>query len=237
MIVEKIFYLLDFLIDNQNIRKEDYNDFFCEALKIIKAIIPFKSNDVTSVMNIYRKIENNINIIKTKKENNIKNKNNNIKMKKIKKVKNKKKKNKSKNENGITNEEDDKNEEEEEEIEIEEDFEDEIEENEEENSEGTEEESEEDSEEESEEDSNQNLSCDYLDEYSYENDEQNENDIIKTNKGGTKRRKSKIGLPLLKSRKRGTSATNKNKKQYNSQEKNKIKEKNYYTNYGKKILP
>jgi hypothetical protein len=55
-IVEKIFYLLDFLIDNQNIRKEDYNDFFCEALKIIKAIIPFKSNDVTSVMNIYRKI-------------------------------------------------------------------------------------------------------------------------------------------------------------------------------------
>ena len=72
MIVEKIFYLLDFLIDNQNIRKEDYNDFFCEALKIIKAIIPFKSNDVTSVMNVYRKIENNINIIKTKKENKIK---------------------------------------------------------------------------------------------------------------------------------------------------------------------
>ena len=220
---------------NNNVNNNEINNYEINNSdeKMENNINNEKIKKIKSKNKNHEKQKNKANITNIIANNNIKNKNNNIKMKKIKKVKNKKKKNKSKNENGITNEEDDKNEEEEEEIEIEEDFEDEIEENEEENSEGTEEESEEDSEEESEEDSNQNLSCDYLDEYSYENDEQNENDIIKTNKGGMKRRKSKIGLPLLKSRKRGTSATNKNKKQYNSQKKNKIKEKNYYTNYGK----
>ena len=71
-IVEKIFYLLDFLIDNQNVSKEDYNELFVEALKILKAIIPFRSNDITSVMNLFRKIENNIGVVKSKKENQIK---------------------------------------------------------------------------------------------------------------------------------------------------------------------
>ena len=71
-IVEKIFYLLDFLIDNQNVSKEDYNELFTEALKILKAIIPFKANDVTGVMNLFRKIENNIGVVKSKKENQIK---------------------------------------------------------------------------------------------------------------------------------------------------------------------
>ena len=59
-IVDKIFYLLDFLIDNQSVRREDYNELFAEALKILKAIIPFRANDVTTVMNLFRKIENNI---------------------------------------------------------------------------------------------------------------------------------------------------------------------------------
>ena len=71
-IVEKIFYLLDFLIDNQNVHREDYNDLFTEALKILKAIIPFRANDVTTVMNLFRKIENNIGVVKSKKENQIK---------------------------------------------------------------------------------------------------------------------------------------------------------------------
>ena len=71
-IIDKIFYLLDFLIDNQNIKREDYNELFVEALKIVKAIIPLRANDVTSVMNLFRKIENNISIVKAKKENHIK---------------------------------------------------------------------------------------------------------------------------------------------------------------------
>ena len=71
-IVEKIFYLLDFLIDNPNVSREDYNELFVEAIKIIKAIIPYRSNDVISVMNLFRKIENNIGVIKSKKENQIK---------------------------------------------------------------------------------------------------------------------------------------------------------------------
>ena len=71
-IVDKIFYLLDFLIDNQSVRREDYNELFAEALKILKAIIPFRANDVTTVMNLFRKIENNIGVVKTKKENQIK---------------------------------------------------------------------------------------------------------------------------------------------------------------------
>ena len=68
-IVEKIFYLLDFLIDNPNVSREDYNELFVEAIKIIKAIIPYRSNDVISVMNLFRKIENNIGVIKSKTEN------------------------------------------------------------------------------------------------------------------------------------------------------------------------
>ena len=72
LIVEKIFYLLDYLIDNPNVKKEDFNELFAEALKILKSIIPFRANDVTSVMNLFRKIENNISVIKTKKENQMK---------------------------------------------------------------------------------------------------------------------------------------------------------------------
>ena len=71
-IIEKIFYLLDFLIDNQNVHREDYNSLFVEALKILKAIIPFRANDVTAVMNLFRKVENNIGVVKSKKENQIK---------------------------------------------------------------------------------------------------------------------------------------------------------------------
>ena len=71
-IVEKIFYLLDFLIDNPNVNREDYNALFVEAIKIIKAIVPYRSNDIISVMNLFRKIENNIGVIKSKKENQIK---------------------------------------------------------------------------------------------------------------------------------------------------------------------
>ena len=72
LIVEKIFYLLDYLIDNPNVKKEDFNEFFAEALKILKSIIPFRANDMTSVMNLFRKIENNVSVVKTKKENQIK---------------------------------------------------------------------------------------------------------------------------------------------------------------------
>ena len=72
-IIEKIFYLLDFLIDNQNVHREDYNSLFVEALKILKAIIPFRANDITAVMNLFRKVENNIGVVvKSKKENQIK---------------------------------------------------------------------------------------------------------------------------------------------------------------------
>ena len=71
-IVDKIFYLLDFLIDNQSIKREDYNELFVEALKILKVIIPLKANDIKCVMNLFRKIENNISLIKAKKENQIK---------------------------------------------------------------------------------------------------------------------------------------------------------------------
>ena len=71
-IVDKIFYLLDFLIDNPNIKKEDYNELYVEALKILKSIMPLKANDITCSMNLFRKIENNITIIKDKKENQIK---------------------------------------------------------------------------------------------------------------------------------------------------------------------
>ena len=68
-IVEKIFYLLDFLSDNPLIDSKDYNLLFIEALKILKTIIPYKANDINSVMNLFRRIENNISNIKEKKEN------------------------------------------------------------------------------------------------------------------------------------------------------------------------
>ena len=68
-IVEKIFYLLDFLSDNPYIDPNDYNLLFIEALKILKTIIPYRANDINSVMNLFRKIENNISNIKEKKEN------------------------------------------------------------------------------------------------------------------------------------------------------------------------
>ena len=68
-IVEKIFYLLDFLNDNPHIDSKDYNLMFIEALKILKTIIPYRANDINSVMNLFRKIENNINNVKEKKEN------------------------------------------------------------------------------------------------------------------------------------------------------------------------
>ena len=68
-IVEKIFYLLDFLSDNPHIDPKDYNLLFIEALKILKTIIPYRANDINSVMNLFRRIENNISNIKEKKEN------------------------------------------------------------------------------------------------------------------------------------------------------------------------
>ena len=68
-IVEKIFYLLDFLSDNPHIDSNDYNLLFIEALKILKTIIPYRANDISSVMNLFRKIENNISNVKEKKEN------------------------------------------------------------------------------------------------------------------------------------------------------------------------
>ena len=68
-IVEKIFYLLDFLNDNPHIDSKDYNLLFIEALKILKTIIPYRANDINSVMNLFRRIENNINNVKEKKEN------------------------------------------------------------------------------------------------------------------------------------------------------------------------
>ena len=178
------------------------------------------------------KKKNKINKIKNS---NNKNNRNTKKIKKIK-IKIKKKKIKPKTENGKINEEyeEDEEEEEEEEIEIEEEDEDDKEENEEENSEETEEESESE-EEESEDDSNHNLSCDYLDEYSDENDIQNENEIIEENTRNMKRRKSKIGLPVLKSRKRGTSAKNKKNMPNNNQKNSKIKQNNYYDNHQKNI--
>ena len=68
-IVEKIFYLLDFLTDNPHINPNDYNLLFIEALKILKTIIPYRANDMNSVMNLFRKIENNISNVKEKKDN------------------------------------------------------------------------------------------------------------------------------------------------------------------------
>ena len=67
-IVEKIFYLLDSLSDNQSVDPKDYNGLFIEGLKILKTIIPYKANDITCVMNLFRKIENNLGNVKEKKE-------------------------------------------------------------------------------------------------------------------------------------------------------------------------
>ena len=39
---------------------------------LLKAIIPFRANDITTAMNLFRKIENNIGVVKTKKENQMK---------------------------------------------------------------------------------------------------------------------------------------------------------------------
>ena len=114
-------------------------------------------------------------------------------MKKKKKIKIKKRrKNNDKNGNEEENEE-------EEEIEDEETEEEE------------EKEEEEEEEEEYEEDSNQNLSCDYIDEFSDENEYEEKIKIVEGNQRGIKRRKSKIGLPMIHSKKRGTSAKNKKK--------------------------
>ena len=68
-IVEKIFYLLDYLNDNPNVDPKDYNELFVEALKILKTIIPYRANDINMIMNLFRSIENNLNNIKEKKEN------------------------------------------------------------------------------------------------------------------------------------------------------------------------
>ena len=68
-IVEKIFYLLDFLSDSPHIDSNDYNLLFIEALKILKTIIPYRANDINAVMNLFRRIENNISNVKEKKEN------------------------------------------------------------------------------------------------------------------------------------------------------------------------
>ena len=68
-IVDKIFYLLDFLSDNPSIDPNDYNLLFIEALKILKTIIPYRANDINTVINLFRKIENNISNVKEKKEN------------------------------------------------------------------------------------------------------------------------------------------------------------------------
>ena len=68
-IVEKIFCLLDRVNDNPDIDPKDYNGLFIEALKILKTIIPYRANDINMIMNLFRKIENNLGNVKEKKEN------------------------------------------------------------------------------------------------------------------------------------------------------------------------
>ena len=68
-IVEKIFCLLDRVNDNPYIDPKDYNGLFIEALKILKTIIPYRANDINMIMNLFRKIENNLGNVKEKKEN------------------------------------------------------------------------------------------------------------------------------------------------------------------------
>lgn len=68
-IVENIFYLLDAQCDNEKIDHADFNELFIEALKILKVIMFYKTNDIDELMNLFRKIENNLSIVREKKEN------------------------------------------------------------------------------------------------------------------------------------------------------------------------
>ena len=68
-IVARIFYLLDFLFDESEVSSSEYNTLFQEVLKMIKSIIPFKSNDLPSVIEVFSMVEANISNTKTKKDN------------------------------------------------------------------------------------------------------------------------------------------------------------------------